>query len=70
MKIYHPQHIRKTNGITKIDMIRGHKTQGLHCYIMFKDDKVIDCTFNFDTFQAKNMEKIAREVAAEHQYTL
>ncbi|MGR2462383.1 hypothetical protein ACUX4R_26260 [Salmonella enterica] len=70
MKIYHPQHIAKVNGITKIDMLRGHKTQGFHCYIMFKDGKAIDCTFKNDTAQFRNMEKIAREVAAEHQYTL
>lgn len=70
MKIYHPQHIHKVNGITKVDMIRGNKVHGFHCWIMFKDNQVIDCTFNLDTTQAKNMEKIAREVAKEHQYTL
>lgn len=70
MKIYHPQHIAKVNGITKIDMLRGHKTQGFHCWIMFKDNQVIDCTFNLDTTQTKNMEKVAREVAAEYEYTL
>ncbi|AAQ81444.1 hypothetical protein [Aeromonas phage Riv-10] len=70
MKIYHPQHIAKVNGITKVDMIRGHYRFGISCWIMFKNDQVIDCTFKNDTAQFRSMEKAARQVAAKHQYTL
>ncbi|UYD57424.1 hypothetical protein OFDDKENP_00030 [Aeromonas phage B614] len=68
--MFKPTHIRKHDGITKVDFVRGNLRSGMFCWIMFKNGRIHDCTFSHGTAEEKVMEKIARKVAAEHQIIL
>lgn len=55
--MFKPTHIRKHDGITKVDFVRGNLRSGMFCWIMFKNGRIHDCTFSHGTAEEKVMEK-------------
>lgn len=65
---YHVLELHQSKDTIKVSMVRGNIRTGMSCYVIVHADtfQPIDCTFNLDTVQCRNMVKEARRAIEEH----